>query len=142
LISPRIGMPVFGLGLLEAIPENTILAHTDPDDLDKDDISGKANQVWDPISGTVKLGRFSWNAGTPSVLVQTAGAYNEDMGLTKYLKPKESSFGQSKTDPNSVSPEVSNETVRGAVKTCFVLWKIATGETSAYIRKMDSTLTK
>ena len=33
--------------------------------------------------------------------------------------------------------EVSYETVRGAVKTCFVLWKIANGETSVYIRKMN-----
>ncbi len=37
----------------------------------------------------------------------------------------------------STVTEVSYETVRGAVKTCFVLWKIATGETSEYIRKMN-----
>lgn len=109
LISPRIGMPVFGLGLLEAIPENAILAHADPNDLDKDGISGKANYVWDPVSGTTKLGRFGWKAGTPSVLVQSAGAYNEDMGLTNYLKPVESSTGQSNGDPMSVSPEVSRK---------------------------------
>lgn len=45
LISPRIGMPVFGLGLLEAIPENAILEYADPDDLDMDGISGKAITV-------------------------------------------------------------------------------------------------
>ena len=109
LISPRIGMPVFGLGLLEAIPENSILANADPDDSDKDGISGKANYVWDMVSETVKLGRFGWKAGTPSVLVQTAGAYNEDMGLTNYLKPVENSAGQTNNDPVSVSPEVSRE---------------------------------
>lgn len=37
----------------------------------------------------------------------------------------------------STVTEVSYETVRGAVKTCFVLWKIANGETSAYIRHMS-----
>lgn len=37
----------------------------------------------------------------------------------------------------STVTEVSYETVRGAVKTCFVLWKIANGETSEYIRKMN-----
>lgn len=37
----------------------------------------------------------------------------------------------------STVTEVSYETVRGAVKTCFVLWKIANGETSAYIKKMN-----
>jgi CxxC motif-containing protein (DUF1111 family) len=109
LISPRIGMPVFGLGLLEAIPESAILANVDPNDQDKDGISGKANRVWDPVSGTIKLGRFGWKAGTPSILVQSAGAYNEDMGLTNYLKLVESSAGQSNSDPNAVSPEVSRE---------------------------------
>lgn len=38
----------------------------------------------------------------------------------------------------STVTEVSYETVRGAVKTCFVLWKIATGETPIFIRKMNS----
>lgn len=115
LISPRIGMPVFGLGLLEAIPEAAIMAHADPDDKDKDGISGKANYVWDLVSGTIKLGRFGWKAGAPSVLVQTAGAYNEDMGVTNYLKPVESSAGQSNGDPIVVSPEVSSEDLENVV---------------------------
>ena len=115
LISPRIGMPVFGLGLLEAIPESAILANADPNDQDKDGISGKANYVWDAVSGAIKLGRFGWKAGTPSVLVQSAGAYNEDMGLTNYLKPVESSAGQSNSDPNTVSPEVSREDLENVV---------------------------
>jgi len=33
--------------------------------------------------------------------------------------------------------EVTYETVRGAVKTCFVLWKIANGETPKYIRQLS-----
>lgn len=37
----------------------------------------------------------------------------------------------------STVTEVSYETVRGAVKTCFVLWKIATGETSTFISQMN-----
>lgn len=37
----------------------------------------------------------------------------------------------------STVTQVSYETVRGAVKTCFVLWEIATGETSEYIRKLN-----
>jgi CxxC motif-containing protein (DUF1111 family) len=115
LISPRIGMPVFGLGLLEAIPEAAILANADPDDRDKDEISGKANYVWDPVTETAKLGRFGWKAGTPSVLVQTAGAFNEDMGLTNYLKPVESSAGQSNGDLNAVSPEVNRELLEDVV---------------------------
>lgn len=115
LISPRIGMPVFGLGLLEAIPEQVILANADPNDLDKDGISGRPNYVWDPVTQTTRLGRFGWKAGTPSVLVQTAGAFNEDMGLTNYLKPVESSTGQSNGDPNSSSPEITDVLLENVV---------------------------
>ena len=46
-LSPRVAPVVFGLGLLEAIPEATILALADEADQDGDGISGKANFVWD-----------------------------------------------------------------------------------------------
>ncbi|WP_319591286.1 di-heme oxidoredictase family protein [uncultured Draconibacterium sp.] len=95
MISPRIAMPVFGLGLLEAIPESDILALADENDSDDDGISGKPNYVWDPANKRIALGRFGWKAGAPSVLVQSAGAYNEDMGITNPIRPVESSYGQS-----------------------------------------------
>lgn len=107
LLSPRIGMPIIGLGLLEAITEADILAQADPDDLDKDGISGKANRVWNPVTQQMALGRFGWKAGTPSVLVQTAGAYNHDMGITNPLLPTESSQGQFDNMPQSSEPELS-----------------------------------
>ncbi|WP_321371138.1 di-heme oxidoredictase family protein [uncultured Draconibacterium sp.] len=94
MISPRIAMPVFGLGLLEAIPESEILALADENDSDDDGISGKPNYVWDLANKRIALGRFGWKAGAPSVLVQSAGAYNEDMGITNPIRPVESSYGQ------------------------------------------------
>ena len=109
LISPRIGMPVFGLGLLEAIREEDILAYADPDDLNMDSISGKPNYVWNSMVNGFSLGRFGWKAGAPSVLLQSAGAYNEDMGITNHLRPIESSYGQTNSNPYAVTPEVSNE---------------------------------
>ncbi len=42
MISPRVAPPMIGLGLLEAVPEEQILANADPDDANKDGISGKA----------------------------------------------------------------------------------------------------
>lgn len=94
LISPRIGSPVFGLGLLEAITEEDILQNQDIYDVNADGISGKANYVFDAVSGTVQLGRFGWKANTATILEQCAGAYNGDMGITSYLKPIETGFGQ------------------------------------------------
>ena len=120
LISPRIGMPVFGLGLLEAISEEDILTNADPDDLNKDGISGKANYVWDPISQSVKLGRFGWKAGTPSILVQSAGAYDGDMGLTTSLNPISSTYGQANGD-TSLTIDVSDEDLEAVSFYCMTL---------------------
>lgn len=97
--SPRMGLPMFGLGLLEAIPEADILALADPDDANHDGISGRANWVYDIVkarrgdANPLSLGRFGWKASTPSVLAQGAGAYHGDMGLTNYLFPTESLVG-------------------------------------------------
>lgn len=89
MLSPRIAPPVFGLGLLEAIPDEHLLAAQDLNDADRDGISGKVNRVWDPVSGSVQTGRFGWKANASSLLVQCAAAYSEDMGITNRLFPDE-----------------------------------------------------
>lgn len=89
MLSPRIGMPTYGLGLLEAIPESEILAYADPDDKDGDGISGRPNYVWDNVTQSVRLGRFGWKANTSSVHEQTAQAFVNDMGLSNALYPVE-----------------------------------------------------
>ena len=47
MLSPRVAPAMIGLGLLEAIAEDDILANADPDDEDGDGISGKPNRVWE-----------------------------------------------------------------------------------------------
>lgn len=94
--SPRNGMPIFGLGLLELIAEADILALSDELDTNNDGISGRPNWVFDPIKAKnkdlipVSLGRFGWKASTPSVRVQSLGALRGDMGITNPLFPQES----------------------------------------------------
>lgn len=94
--SPRNGMPVFGLGLLELINESDILALADENDANDDGISGRPNWVFDPVKAKdedpipVSLGRFGWKASTPSVRVQSLGALRGDMGITNPLFPDES----------------------------------------------------
>ena len=96
VVSPRNGLPMFGLGLLEAIPEADILALADPDDRDGDGISGRPNRVPDPVkllrgdADPMSLGRFGWKASAPSVQTQSANAYRDDMGITSVLFPQES----------------------------------------------------
>lgn len=98
LLSPRIAPPVFGLGLLEALPEEEILMNQDIYDSDADGISGKANYFHDTATGKTLLGRFGWKANTATVLEQCAGAYNGDMGVTNYMFYQETGFGQRNGD--------------------------------------------
>jgi len=79
--------PVVGLGLLEAVSEQTLLDLEDPMDKNGDGISGRLNRVWDPISGTVAIGRFGWKASAPSLIVQTGNAFSEDMGVKNPVSP-------------------------------------------------------
>ncbi|MEN0053144.1 MAG: di-heme oxidoredictase family protein [Mucilaginibacter sp.] len=110
LLSPRVAAPVFGLGLLEAIREQSILANADPDDKDGDGISGKPNYVWDVLHQKSVLGRFGWKANQPNLLQQTAAAYNGDIGITTMLFPLESSQGQTQFDsaPSSKTYELTD----------------------------------
>lgn len=91
LMGWRNGMPIFGLGLIEAIPEADILSLVDENDADGDKISGRANFVFDAVkaqagkTNPVSLGRFGWKANTPSVRVQSLGALRGDMGVTNRL---------------------------------------------------------
>jgi CxxC motif-containing protein (DUF1111 family) len=89
LLSARVAPQMIGLGLLEAVPEATILALADPDDLDGDGISGRPNYVWDPITQTTVLGRFGWKANQPGLRQQNAGAFHGDVGITSSLHPSE-----------------------------------------------------
>jgi CxxC motif-containing protein (DUF1111 family) len=86
-VSKRIPRPVFGLGLIEAVPDATILANADPDDSNHDGISGRPNMVPDPLTGAPVLGRFGWKAGTASLRDQAALAMVNDIGITSPLFP-------------------------------------------------------
>ena len=112
MISPRVAPAVVGMGLLEAIPEETILALADPDDADGDGISGQPNMVWDIRRGDLALGRFGWKANQPTVEQQTAGAFLGDIGITSGLFPQENCPGSQPdcaSTPNGGSPEIPDE---------------------------------
>jgi len=81
----RMAPPVHGLGLLEAIPEETLLAWADADDVDGDGISGRPNYVWDLERGGKILGRFSWKANAFDIRQQSAAAAYNDMGVNNEL---------------------------------------------------------
>ena len=108
-VSPRVAPAVFGLGLLEAIPEKVILAYADEADINRDGISGKPNFVWDVVAQRYAIGRFGWKANQPTLRQQVAAAYNDDMGITTSLFLTENSAGQPQHTEHGTTPEVSDE---------------------------------
>jgi CxxC motif-containing protein (DUF1111 family) len=86
--SYRTAQPMIGLGLLEAISEDTLQSLADPDDADGDGISGRVNEVWDPIEKRTRIGRFGWKANNPTVIAQCAGAFNGDIGMSSRVFPE------------------------------------------------------
>ena len=123
MVSPRVALPMIGLGLLEQIPADAIKVQADKDDSDKDGISGKYNWVADPETGKPMVGRFGWKAGQTRLLTQNQSAFNEDMGLTSRIRPIESCTKMEKAclqaptgaddQGDGKSPvEVSNEVAR------------------------------
>jgi CxxC motif-containing protein (DUF1111 family) len=81
-LSLRAPPAVFGLGLLEAVPDRLITALADPLDADGDGISGRVNHVREGSAGPLLLGRFGWKAGQPSLAAQSATALREDLGVS------------------------------------------------------------
>jgi CxxC motif-containing protein (DUF1111 family) len=108
MLSPRMAPPVFGAGLLENIPESTVLSFADENDKDDDGISGKPNYVYNPYTQKKELGRFGLKANNPNILLQVAGAYNQDMGISNYVFKDESSKGQSQADGLNDEPELED----------------------------------
>jgi CxxC motif-containing protein (DUF1111 family) len=112
MISPRVAPAMIGLGLLQSVPDETLLALADPDDTDGDGISGRPNEVWDSVAGKKSLGRFGWKANQPNLRQQNAGAAVGDIGIATSMAD-----GQNCTaaQPNCVkainggAPEMSDE---------------------------------
>lgn len=87
MLSPRVAPPMIGLGLLEAIPVEDILAQADEDDANGDGISGRPNLTWSAEYEQVMLGRFGLKSGQPTVHQQSAGAFSGDIGISTPLFP-------------------------------------------------------
>ena len=90
MLSPRVTPHMIGLGLLELIPPDTLLAIADPQDTDHDGISGRPNWRWDLTAQALALGRFGWKAINPTVNQQSQGAFNGDIGISTPLEPQPS----------------------------------------------------
>lgn len=98
--SLRMSPPMIGMGLLEAIPSETVTGWSDQQDSDRDGISGRVNLVKDFSTGSYVVGRFGFKATNPTVVQQTASALYHDMNITNPL------FGAGKRPPEATLEEL------------------------------------
>ncbi len=108
-----------GLGFLEAVTDDDILALADPDDKDNDGISGVPNWITladfvTPKANAITkngkyIGRFGRKAGAYDLFNQTVNAYNQDMGVVSTYSPKDTYSGK------ELDPEVNNAEIADLV---------------------------
>ena len=82
-VSLRDTQPLFGLGLVDAVPDEHILVRADRLDLDRDGISGKPQFV------NGRVGRFGWKAQIPTLAEFAAVAALNELGITSPALPAE-----------------------------------------------------
>src|SRR5437762_5229802 len=80
-VSLRLSTQLFGAGLMEAIPEHTILQNVSN--------GGKPNYVFNPDTGATELGRFGWKAQVATLHQFAGDAYLNEMGITNPSFPHE-----------------------------------------------------
>ncbi len=87
VIARRMTTPLFGMGLVEAIPDRAILQNAlrrKPDG-----VKGRASLVIDVVSGQTRVGRFGWKAQQATLLAFSGDAYRNEMGITNRFFPTE-----------------------------------------------------
>ncbi len=100
---------LFGLGLLDAVPEVDILAYADPDDRDGDGVSGRPNRFADG-----RLGRFGRKAFVPTLREFNDGAFLFEQGITNPGVPREESIAGVPVPPGVdpvPDPEIDRHTL-------------------------------
>ncbi len=86
-IGLRVAPPLLGMGLLGAIKQTAIDQLADPEDKNKDGISGRVNQVWDFNLKETRAGRFGLKSNKPDLYNLTAAAFANDIGISNPLFP-------------------------------------------------------
>jgi len=115
--------PVFGMGLLEAIPQETLL------DISRRQVAlgfnGRPNFVWDADKRIVALGRFGWKAGQPTLRQQNAAAFLNDLGVTTRVFPQTNCPPVQKACTNSPGVGIPEQTDRPFESLNFYLRALA-----------------
>src|SRR5260221_3424750 len=87
VVAQRQSTPLFGLGLIEAIPDDAIVANANRPK--PDGIAGRAAMIVDVVTGERRVGRFGWKAQQATLLAFAGDAYRNELGITNRFFPTE-----------------------------------------------------
>jgi len=107
-VEERNSPTILGLGLVQGIRDETILAREDPDDDDEDGIAGIAHVLTD---GSV--GKLGWKATIPDLRAFVRDAMGNEMGITVPIS--NSTFGITSDSDGAPDPEISQADVDDVV---------------------------
>lgn len=81
----RLTTPLFGAGLIEAIPDSEIIQNAQQAKFPG--VSGQVSLVTDAATGALRVGRFGWKAQHATLLSFAGDAFNNEMGITNRIFP-------------------------------------------------------
>jgi CxxC motif-containing protein (DUF1111 family) len=90
IIAQRRTTALFGLGLVDATPDERFQALAKKQARHSPEVAGIAPLVPDRVNGGNRVGKFGWKSQNPNLLQFSADAYLNEMGVTSPLFPDES----------------------------------------------------
>ena len=89
IVAHRKTTPLFGLGLVDAVPDKTFLLLAQLEKNVSPATAGRPNIVTDLTTGRQAVGKFGWKGQNPNLMQFSGDAYLNEMGITNPLFPAE-----------------------------------------------------
>jgi CxxC motif-containing protein (DUF1111 family) len=107
VVAQRRTNPLFGLGLVDAVPDQTLQDLAQLEQVLAPNTAGRVNVVLDVPSGQQHVGRFGWKCQIATLLDFNGNAFNNEMGITNPFFPVENA-PQGNTALLAANPALSN----------------------------------
>jgi CxxC motif-containing protein (DUF1111 family) len=115
VVARRRTTPLFGLGLVDAVPDQTLEELAAFQQLFTPATAGRTLVVTDVFSGQPRVGRFGWKCQIGTVLTFSGNAFLNEMGITTPFFPHENCPGGDcallAVNPARTNPNDATETV-------------------------------
>jgi len=89
IVAQRRTTPLFGLGLVDAVPDNALIGLSAHQHATFPQFAGVVSLTVDPDNGAERVGRFGWKAQDPTLFVFSGDALVNEMGVTNPIFPIE-----------------------------------------------------